>query len=355
MIVTPLVPAYRALLERYLSVDDGLQRESVLLAASELAKSLLPRRVSMDDMLSLHQRAQAQLAAGCLERGAAPERMRMHQRLAAGEAMPLMLAILLPQQIDEQWQAEQRWREEHDKLQDSVRQNEKLRAVATLAAGVAHDFNNLLGSIIGLAELCEVTAEPGSQQARNLGGILQASQRAAGLVAQLLSFARERPPALDTLSMAGLLRQGEAILAASLPRGQQLVIEPIEDSQVRADAAQIGQVLLNLVKNAGDAQRRQGGTVRVVLDRCPGDDGAVMARVRVIDHGEGIAPEVLPRIFEPFFTTKAVNEGTGLGLASAHGIVRHHGGRLDASSRPGEPTVFSLRLPVFEGAAPPGA
>ena len=293
MMVEGLVPAYRALLERFLLAPGDMEREAVLLDASDLAKSLLPRRASMDDMLTLHQRAQMRLAGDWGQAQEGSSQQQAWRRLAAGDAMPLMLAVLLPQQIDEQHRAERLWRAEHDKLsavfeqtddlvlmfdadasleylnpaferatgwrldtaqlraaevwaqplperhtqhlsaeqccadgrrflaswsvspildrdgqllshvcigrditqlqrlEEGLRQNDKLRAVATLAAGVAHDFNNLLGSIIGLTELCQLQAEPGSVQARNLGGILQASQRATNLVGPK-SYVKER-------------------------------------------------------------------------------------------------------------------------------------------------------------------
>jgi len=238
------------------------------------------------------------------------------------------------------------------RLEEGVRQNDRLRAVATLAAGVAHDFNNLLGSITGLAELCALQADtataPGARQARNLAGILQASHRAAELVGELLSFARENPPSVQAVALLALLQRCEPLLTASLPRGVQLQIEPLCDAVVLADAAQIEQVLLNLVKNAGYAMRLGGGVVRLLADLAPPDVQPAAARLRVIDRGEGIAPEALPRIFDPFFTTKPVGEGTGLGLAAAHGIVRHHGGRLEASCSPEVGTVFTLWLPLAE-------
>jgi PAS domain S-box-containing protein len=521
VIIKSLVPTYRKLLAQFLRDDDDLQREMVLMAASELSKTLLHRQVSTDDMLTLHHLAQASLATGWAvpeERlGMAPvveaaETLdhRAYRRLAEGEATPLMLALLLPHQLDEQLQAQRRWQAEHGKLsamfeqtddlvlvfdaenrleylnpafqratgwslatarrqqhevwrsplpvakttqltaeqrcaddrhflaawsvsavrdtdenllsqvcigrditqmqrlQESVRENDKLRAVSTLAAGVAHDFNNLLGSIMGLAELCELqvgaltVAQPLDRLRRNLAGIRQAGRSAAELVGQLLTFAHDSPMQLQRIALGTQLVDAQALLAASLPRGIDLVIDVIDDTVVMADPGQIEQVVLNLVKNAGQALRDTLArpefaeaaeapsptldpasdtppptdapdlctalltVVRVIVDRVPDhgaghsasnsarDGASDWARVRVIDHGEGIAAEVLPRIFDPFFTTKPVGEGTGLGLAASHGIARHHGGRLEARSTPRDPahgtrhglTVLSLYLPV---------
>jgi len=438
---------YRLLLERFLVTQDDLEREAVLLAAGELAKSVLPEQVSLDDMLGLHQRVQAQLAADWLAAPADSTRQRAYRQLAAGEAVPLMLAVMLPPQLEAARQARRRWGEEHGKvlvmfeqtddfvlvfdahgqlsylnpafrratgwrlhqaqacqtqvwsmalpdgytahqtrdqmradgtvfpgawsispirdqdgqlinhvcigrditqlrrLEEEVRQNDKLRAVATLAAGIAHDFNNLLGSIIGLAELCKLQAQTGSTQARNLDGILQASHRAAGLVGELLHFARETPLQRQPVSLAGLLHRCEPLLAVSLPRHVGLKMEVQQDSVVRIDAARIEQVLLNLVKNAGYAMRHRGGDVRVVVDRVDADTPTEAARLQVIDRGEGIADEDLPHIFEPFFTTKPTGDGSGLGLSAAHGIVRHHGGQLEARCTAEGETIFTLRLP----------
>lgn len=449
MIIRQRVPAYRALLSRYLLATGELEREAVLLEASELAKGLLAERVSMDDMLNLHQGGQQALAAEWATAAAGTPQALGWQQLASGAAMPLMLTLVLPQQIDEQRRAERRWREERDKLaavfeqtddlvlmfdadgrieylnpafvratgwrlatvqarpelvwtqalptrhtlhlsteqaradgshfaaawsaspildrdgqllsrvcigrditqlqrvEEGLRQNDKLRAVATLASGVAHDFNNLLGSIVGLTELCQIEAAPGSQLACNLAGIQQASQRAAGLVGQLLSFSHERPPQVRPVVLGALLQGCEALLAASLPAGVSLHLMVLDEATALADADQIEQVLLNLVKNAGHAMRACGGMVRVIVDQWDEAPERCWARVRVLDHGVGIAPEVMPRIFEPFFTTKAVDEGSGLGLAAAYGIVRHHQGRLEAQSTPGRETVFSLLLPTW--------
>ena len=448
------------LLRRHLLDASPLTREAVLLAAGELGKRLLAAGAVADDLLALHLQAQARLAQAC-DPGAArsDEDRHLCLALARGDALPLLLALQLPQQLDEHRRAETRWMAEHGKVramlaqtddlvlvfdadggldylnpaferatgftagqpgltperlwphpwprrqtrhftaeqpradgssflaswsaspvqdhdgtclslicigrdisqwhrfEQGVRQNEKLRAVATMAAGVAHDFNNLLGSIIGLSELASLSAPAGSAQARQLQGVLQASRRAADLVGDLLSFARESPPVLAPVSLFALASAGEALFASQLPAGVRLVLDLEQDAEVMAEGGQLEQVLTNLVRNAGYALRRQGGEVRLRVDRAPapgpgpGDaaparvDGRTMARVQVIDHGEGIPPDVLPRIFDPFFTTKPVGEGTGLGLSAAHGIVRHHQGQLQAASPPGGPTVFTLWLP----------
>ena len=448
MVLASLTPTYQDLFARYLCTGDDLQREEILLAVSELAKSLLPHGLSLDDMLGLHQRTQARLADAWRTAPSGSIQAQAYQHLASGDATPLMLAVMLPRQLEEARVARQGWQEEHGKvlvmfeqtddfvlvfgmqgqldylnpafrratdwrlhqarlrqaalwptalpaqhtghwttdqaradgtcfpatwsispirdqdgrllshvcigrditplrrLEERVRQNDKLRAVATLAAGVAHDFNNLLGSIIGLAELCALQAEAGSVQARNLGGILQAGDRAAGLVKELLNFARETPLQQHPVALGDWLHRCEPLLAVSLPGHVPLRIEVRQDAVALIDAARIEQVLLNLVKNAGYAMRERSGEVRLVADRVCLQPQPDMARLQVIDEGEGIAANDLPHIFDPFFTTKPAGDGSGLGLSAAHGIVRHHGGHLDVASTPGVGTTFTLLLPL---------
>ncbi|MBZ8143832.1 hybrid sensor histidine kinase/response regulator, partial [Rubrivivax gelatinosus] len=209
------------------------------------------------------------------------------------------------------------------RLEDSLRENDKLRAVATLAGGIAHDFNNLLGSINGLAELCELEAVPGSRQARNLGRIRLAGDKAAALVRQMLDFSRQKPPAPQCTGLREWLEHAEGLLRAAIPHQQTLAVEVEQDSIVRIDLVQMEQVLLNIVRNAAQAMGPQGGRIRIRADRAQPATAETAAatgwaRVRISDTGSGIPAELLGKIFEPFFTTKPVGEGTGLGLAAAH-------------------------------------
>jgi len=452
------VARYRAIFEQFLLTPIELEREEALLAATELSKETLPRRVSMDEILTLHQAVQRSVAQDWAGQPAGSAKRQAHGALAEGASAPLATALLLPHLLADQARAERRWHKEHGKLaaifgqtadmilvfdasghleylnpafekatgwplsiaatpggaywpdglaagitgrhrllqqrsdgseflaswsissiyaddgelqcrvcigrdvtlqrkiEEGMRENDKLRAVATLAAGVAHDFNNLLGSMLGLAELCQVEAVPGSRQAANLEGIVQASRKAATLVGQLLSFARQTPVHFQPVSLRRFLSDSQPLLAAGLPADVQLSIDVGEALPVDADVVQLEQVLLNLVKNAAYAMRQSGGLVRIVADRTPGSDReepAHWARIAVIDQGDGIDPEVLPRIFDPFFSTKPVGEGTGLGLAAARGIVEAHGGRIEARSTPGTSTTFTLLLPLREAAPAP--
>jgi signal transduction histidine kinase len=240
------------------------------------------------------------------------------------------------------------------KVEDSLRENDKLRAVATLAGGIAHDFNNLLGSILGLTELCALEAAEGSRQARNLGRIRQAGDKAAALVRQMLDFSRQTTPNLQRLSAADWLNHAEGLLRAALPHHLRLALTVEADAMVRIDLVQMEQVLLNMVRNAAHATGERDADVRIVADCAVPDHAAADAaarprlRLRVSDSGSGIAPEVIGKIFEPFFTTKPVGEGTGLGLAAVHGIVTSHGGTIEVESTPGVGTTFSIFLPIAQ-------
>ncbi|MEY8877923.1 MAG: nitrogen regulation protein NR(II) [Leptothrix sp. (in: b-proteobacteria)] len=241
------------------------------------------------------------------------------------------------------------------KIEDSLRENDKLRAIATLAGGISHDFNNLLGSIIGLTELCELEAVAGSRQARNLGRIQQASAKAAALVRQMLDFSRQTPPALQRVELAEWLGPAKVLLRAAMPRHQRLEVEVLAGGPILIDPIQMEQVLLNLVRNAAQAMGDDGGQVQIRADHAePGRAAAAHGeaahlRLRISDTGAGIPPDLLDKIFEPFFTTKPVGEGTGLGLAAVHGIVTSHGGVIEVDSDLGIGTTFSLFLPLARG------
>lgn len=236
-------------------------------------------------------------------------------------------------------------------VDESLRENDKLRAVAGLAGGIAHDFNNLLGSILGLAELCTLEAPQGSRLERNLSRIAQAGDKAARLVRQLLDFSRQTPAAMQVLPAAPWLEGLRPLLQAAVLGRVTLHLHVLDDGVVRMDPVQMEQVLLNLVRNAADAMQSREGDVQLLLDCAPPRVALTPAqgwlRIRVVDTGCGIPAAVLAHIFEPFFTTKAVGEGTGLGLAAVHGIVSSHGGLVEAESEPGRGSAFSVFLPLI--------
>src|SRR3954454_24953884 len=232
-------------------------------------------------------------------------------------------------------------------LEERLRQSQKMEAIGQLAGGVAHDFNNLLTVISGYAHMARrhVGVGPGSPE---LGEIVRAADRAAELTRQLLAFARQQvlaPAPLDLNDVArGLVPMlgrliGEDVRIAMLA-GQGL-------PRVLADRAQVEQVVINLAINARDAMP-DGGTLSIETSAGVLDEHVCLS---VTDTGTGIEPAVLERIFEPFFTTKEVGLGTGLGLATVHGIVTQSGGHVRVSSEPGHGSTFSVYLPAVAGAA----
>jgi nitrogen-specific signal transduction histidine kinase len=234
------------------------------------------------------------------------------------------------------------------RLEDQLRQAQKMEAVGQLAGGVAHDFNNLLTVISGYADIGRrrIGVGPGGNE---LGEIERAAERATGLTRQLLTFARRQVLEPVLLDLNEVLRNLVPMLGRLIGEDVRIAILAADDlPAVMADRAQIEQVVINLAINARDAMPR-GGTLTLETREVEGPHACLV----VTDTGTGIERAVLDRIFEPFYTTKEVGRGTGLGLATVHGIVTQSGGRVDVYSEPGLGTSFKVLLPVAEGQARP--
>ena len=243
-------------------------------------------------------------------------------------------------------------------LEEQLRQAQKMEAIGQLAGGVAHDFNNILTVIQGNAcLLMDNGMKPGeiSESARQ---ILAAAERAANLTRQLLLFSRKQvmqPISLELNSVVGgMTKMLQRILGEDIVFHSQFAPDL---PAIHADAGMIEQVLLNLAVNSRDAMPNGGrlliATSCQVIDeaRALQTAGASPGRfvcLTVSDTGTGIDPEILPRIFEPFFTTKEVGKGTGLGLATVHGIVKQHHGWIEVKSEPGQGTAFHIWLPALD-------
>lgn len=237
-------------------------------------------------------------------------------------------------------------------------QSQKMQAIGQLAGGVAHDFNNLLTAIAGHCDLLLLRHEDGDADYPDLTQIRQNTNRAAGLVRQLLAFSRKQDLKLVPLDLRDTLADLTHLLNRLV--GEKVRLTLIHDPaplMVLADKRQLEQVIMNLVVNARDAMA-EGGEVRIeaenlhlpaplTRDRATVQAGDYVV-VRVVDEGCGIPPEMLSHVFEPFYTTKGVGEGTGLGLSTAYGIVKQLGGFIFIDSTPGEGAIFSVYLPARE-------
>jgi PAS domain S-box-containing protein len=248
-----------------------------------------------------------------------------------------------------------------------LRQVQKMEAVGQLAGGIAHDFNNLLTVITGRTELLLLRLAADAPHRRDVELVRKTAERAASLTQQLLAFSRKQmlqPRVLDLNGVvAGMAQMLKPLLGETIELESSL--DPIL-GRVKADPAQIEQIILNLAVNARDAMP-QGGrltieTGNVDLDDAfveshPGSSAGPHVMLGVRDTGIGMSPEVQAHLFEPFFTTKGVGKGTGLGLATVYGIVKQHGGYIRVESAPGAGTVVRIYLarvaPVVESAAAP--
>jgi PAS domain S-box-containing protein len=245
---------------------------------------------------------------------------------------------------------------ERKRLEEQLRQSQKMEALGRLAGGIAHDFNNILTIISACTELLLAERRDEEEQAQ-LEHIAGASARAAALTRQLLTFTRQQVIQLQPVDLGGVVRALEPMLRRVLPANIRLTATISRDTGViHADPSQLEQVVMNLVVNASDAMP-QGGALDVELSLAELDDASAPAirvqagrynRLVIRDTGVGIDEATLARIFEPFFTTKAVGQGTGLGLTTAYGIVTALGGSIRVHSTPGQGTTFELHLPESE-------
>ena len=237
---------------------------------------------------------------------------------------------------------------ERTRVEETLRQAQKIEAIGQLTGGVAHDFNNLLMVISGGLDMLDRQADP-NRRRRLMDGMIQAAQRGASLTRQLLAFSRRqklRPEPVDVAAQIGGMRE---LLDRSL-RGDVHVEFDFPESlwPVEVDPGELELVILNLAVNARDAMPN-GGTIVVRGENLPGlnDDqiSGDYVRLSVVDTGVGMAPEILSRVFEPFFTTKDVGKGSGLGLAQVHGFATQSQGTVRIRSEVGRGTRIELYLP----------
>jgi PAS domain S-box-containing protein len=234
---------------------------------------------------------------------------------------------------------------ERRSLEAQLRRSQRLESLGQLAGGIAHDFNNLLTVINGHSELLIDSLARGDPMRDEVGTILEAGQRGSALTRQLLTFSRRQAVQPQLMDLNEVIQNLESMLRRLLGARVELTTDlALEIDQVNADPGQIEQVVMNLVINARDAME-DGGRVTVSTSRLPDDEAKVC--LEVSDTGSGMSADVGEHIFDPFFTTK--EHGTGLGLATVHGIVTQAGGEIDVVSTPGVGTTFTIRLPRAAG------
>ncbi|MEA3394361.1 MAG: ATP-binding protein [Pseudomonadota bacterium] len=248
-------------------------------------------------------------------------------------------------------------------MEAQLRESHKMQAIGTMAGGIAHDFNNILGAILGNAALAMEDAGPDSPAQVSLAQIEKAGQRARDLVRQILTFSRNEAPRRDPVKLADVVQECKRLLKVTLPTNLKLQAQIDADTpDVLADSTQVGQALFNLCTNAIHAMGSKRGTVRIELghahlDTLQAEPLGLLpghyATLTVRDTGTGIDPATLQRLFEPFFTTKQVGQGTGLGLAVVHGVMRTHMGTVDVQSTPGAGSAFTLYFPALDEAVEP--
>ena len=242
-------------------------------------------------------------------------------------------------------------------LERQLRQAQKMESLGTLAGGIAHDFNNILAALLGYADLARLRLKDQPVVQEYLEQVANAGERATELVRQILTFSRRQDADLQPLQVPLVVKEALKLLRSTLPATVTLktsistAVEP-----VLADPTQVHQIVMNLCVNASHAMEPDGGVLTVRIDQLTPEEpffkehpelsAGPHLRLVVSDTGCGMTSEVMSAIFEPYFTTKGHREGTGLGLAVVHGIVKQYRGEIVVESTPGQGSTFAIYLPV---------
>jgi len=248
---------------------------------------------------------------------------------------------------------------EHDRRLEAeaeVSQAQKMEALGLMADGIAHDVKNLTGVILGSVGDVRSGLRDAHESSTALTRIEDATRQADDLARSLLAFSRKRESAKGAVDLAALAIGMTQLLRYLVPPPVELTVEAPEAAWVNGDPIQLQQVILNLAANARDAMPT-GGRLALTVREAPATGGPPAWLLTVADSGEGMAPDVVARIFDPFFTTRPAGQGSGLGLAIVRRTVADHGGSIDVSTRPGDGTTFTIRLPAVASpnpAADPG-
>jgi len=247
-------------------------------------------------------------------------------------------------------------------LEENLRQSQKMESIGRLAGGIAHDFNNILTAVLGYAEISLNRLSDNEPLRKNLDGIMTAGLRAKDLVSHILMFSRKTLPNKVPVQINMVVKDALALLRASTPSTIDIMQDiDIPAASILADPTAIHQVVMNLCTNAAQAMGADGGVINVALKRVvvtpdmihgdtPVKPGNHIA-LSISDTGKGIDQEDIPRIFDPYFTTKGAGQGTGMGLAVVHGIVRGHQGMITVESEKGKGSTFTVFLPEIHETA----
>lgn len=336
---------------------------SVGLLSAVLLGLFIERRLSRPLIAMCKVAGQAAAVAAAGERGLRMSRSGSRELCTLSDTFNEMMDRLEEHQSQLEGIVDERTAELQETI-SQLRQSQKLEAVGLMAGGIAHDFNNLLTAINGNVNLAIGSIGDrvgGPEMIERLRLAATAGDRAAGVVRKLLAFSRKEELQLRDEDINALVRETVGIVEHTF--GPKInIVSQLTDERfgIMADGTQIQQVLMNLCINAKDALNDQGGSITLttgqhVISESGGSGRAAddYVFIRVVDTGEGIPKDKLPRIFEPFYTTKAPNKGSGLGLAMCYGIITQHGGWIECDSTVGEGTTFTLYLPrhVSDGVA----
>lgn len=234
--------------------------------------------------------------------------------------------------------------------EEQLRHTQKMDTIGVLAGGIAHDFNNILSAIMGYAELAQLRINSEKDVSSSLESILKASERARGLIHQILIFSRKMSNEIADIDLIVNFRDFSRFFRSSVSSAIDLQFHYGEEPLfIRADPTHIHQILLNLGVNAQHAVKdKKDGSISLSLESVEIPDKGHFACIRVTDNGKGIPDESVNKIFDPFFTTKPQGEGTGMGLSVVHGIVEDYKGTIEVESRAGQGTSFTVYLPLLE-------
>jgi nitrogen-specific signal transduction histidine kinase/CheY-like chemotaxis protein len=247
---------------------------------------------------------------------------------------------------------------EYKQLEDKLLQSYKMEAIGTLAGGIAHDFNNILAAVIGYSDLALTMTENEHVQ-NTILKVRKAADRATELVKQILTFSRQTDQEVKPLLIKLVIKEALKLIRASTPSSIHIEQSLTSDSYVMADPTQIHQIIMNLCTNASYAMKNDVGTLKVTLDDVQIEEDDIpdqpgfsapghYVRLSVSDNGTGIPPEIMDRIFDPFFTTKPKDEGTGMGLAMVHGIIKSYKGDIAVYSQVGQGTAVRVFIPAIQ-------